>query len=395
MAVRYVDELNLKGKKVLIRCDFNVPLDDNQNITDDTRIRETLPTLRHILKEGARLIVVSHLGRPKGKVDKKLSLAPVAKRLSELLGKDVLFVESSTGGERQAQAAGLKPGQLLMLENLRFRAEEEKNDEAFARELAQLADVYVNDAFSVSHRAHASVEAIAHFVTERGAGFLMKKEITSFQKAMDSPKRPLVAVIGGAKVSDKLKLLGTLLQKVDKLLVGGGMAFTFLKAQGFEVGKSIVEEDLLEAAKEIIDSAKARGAKLYLPVDCVVAQSKDVSAQTRSVPIQEIPPDWIGLDVGQATSLLFREALNGAGTIVWNGPMGVFELEPFKEGTMEMARTIATSGAFSVVGGGDTGAAVRSAGKEGEVGFISTAGGAFLELLEGRKLPGIEALEQG
>ncbi len=393
MPVRYVDELNLKGKKVLIRCDFNVPLDDNQNITDDTRIRETLPTLRHILEQGARPIVVSHLGRPKGKVDKKLSLAPVAKRLSELLGKDVLFVESCTGGA--TQAVGLKPGQLLMLENLRFHAEEEKNDEAFARELAQLADIYVNDAFSVSHRAHASVEAIAHFVTERGAGFLMKKEITSLQKAMDSPRRPLVAVIGGAKVSDKLKLLGNLLQKVDKLVIGGGMAFTFLKAQGFEVGKSIAEEDLLEAAKEIIDSAKARGAKLYLPVDCVVAQSKDVSARTRSVPIQEIPPDWIGLDVGQATSLLFREALDGAGTIVWNGPMGVFELEPFREGTMEMARTIANSGAFSIVGGGDTGAAVRSAGKEGEVGFISTAGGAFLELLEGRKLPGIEALEQG
>jgi phosphoglycerate kinase len=394
MTIKYIDGLELKGKKVFIRADFNVPLDKNQNITDDIRIRETIPTIKYVLDKGGAVVVASHLGRPKGKVAQEFSLLPVQKRLSELLDKSVLFADDCIGNDAQVKAQGLKPGDVLLLENLRFYAEEEKNDNAFAQKLARLADVYINDAFAVSHRAHASVEAITHFVQECAAGLLMKKEITSFEKAMNNPQRPLVAIIGGAKVSGKLEMLENIIKKVDVILIGGGMAFTFLKAQGLEVGKSLVEDDLIETAKTILQQAQERGVKIVLPSDCVAAREVKSCVPYKTLSIKEITPDLMGLDIGPATINEFGSVIKDAKTIVWNGPMGVFEIDEFSRGTFSVINQIADSQAMSMVGGGDTDAALHKSGKTDKMSFVSTAGGAFMEMLEGKILPGIKALDK-
>lgn len=392
--MRYIDEMDLKGKRVLCRFDFNVPLDADLNIVDDTRIRAALPTINFALDENARVIIASHLGRPKGKRVERMSLAPVAKRLSRLLGKGVAILKDCTGDEVRKAVAELKPGCTVMLENLRFHPGEEKNDENFARELASYTDVYIDDAFGNAHRSHASNVGVTKFVKDCGAGFLMKKELTYFSKALEKPARPLVAIVGGSKVSGKLEALGNLIKLVNKMIIGGGMAFTFLKAQGYEVGKSIVEDELLGRAREIIAEAREHGVRLYLPVDCVIAESMEDEAETKIVPIQEINANWMGLDIGPATITLFTEALNNAKTIVWNGPMGVFEKDAFSRGTFALAHSVANSYALSIVGGGDTDVAIDRAGERDNMSYISTGGGAFLELLEGKKLPAMLALEQ-
>ena len=391
--MKYIDEMDLKGKRVLFRFDFNVPLDGNQNITDDTRIRSVLPTINYALDENAKIVIASHLGRPKGKFSEAMSLAPVAKRLSRLLGKNVTLTKDVIGPEVKNTVAAMKPGDIVMLENLRFDAREEKNDEEFSRELASLADVYIDDAFGNAHRSHASNVGITKFVKNCGAGFLMKKELTYFSKALEKPARPLVAIVGGSKVSGKLEAMANLINRVNKMIIGGGMAFTFLKAQGVEVGKSIVEPELIEKAREVLETAKNLGVKVYLPVDCVIAESKDSEAETKIVPVQEINPQWMGLDIGPATITLFTEALNNAKTIVWNGPMGVFEIDAFSRGTSALAHSVAHSYALSIVGGGDTDVAIDKAGERDNMSYISTGGGAFLELLEGKELPAVKALK--
>ena len=394
MAIKYIDEIDVNGKKVFIRADFNVPLDESCNITNDNRIKATLPTLKHVLDSGGSIIAASHLGRPKGKVVKEMSLAPVAKRLGELLGLDVQFAEDCIGADANDRKASLRQGEVLLLENLRFYAEETKNDEGFAKELSSCADVFISDAFAVSHRAHASVEAITNFVPVCAAGFLMKKEITSFEAAMTSPKRPLVAVVGGAKVSGKLEVLENLIPKVDAVLIGGGMAFTFLKAQGKEVGKSMVEDDLVETARVVMDKAFEKGVKLLLPVDCVIAEELKSGVPTQTVPADNMPEGWRGLDIGPQTVEVFNKAINEAGTIVWNGPMGVFEIDEFSRGTYAIAESIAGASALSVVGGGDSVAALKKSGMQDQVSFVSTAGGAFMEMMEGKTLPGIAVLDK-
>lgn len=394
MEFKSLDQLNIQGKRVFIRVDFNVPMDEQGTITDDGRIRATLPTLSYALNQKAKIILASHLGRPKGKPESKYSLGPVARKLSELLKKEVPLAPDCIGPEVEKMAAALGPGDLLLLENLRFHKEEEKNDPDFAKSLSLLAEIYINDAFAVSHRAHASVEAMTRFFQERAAGFLMKEELQYLNKIMVDPARPLAAILGGAKVSGKLEVLKNLIQRVDKVIIGGGMAFTFLKSKGLEVGKSLVEDELLSTAQDILEAAQKRGVQVYLPVDCMVADQFAASAQTRIVPVQEIPADWMGLDIGPATTALFGEALQGTKTILWNGPMGAFEMNPFSRGTFEVVRHIVNSGAISVVGGGDTDLAVHQSGESRRISYISTAGGAFLELLEGKKLPGVEALKK-
>lgn len=393
MAINYIDEIEVKGKRVFIRADFNVPLDQRGTITDDIRIKGTLPTIKSVLDRGGSVILASHLGRPKGKVDKKYSLAPVARRLSELLEKEVVFLEDCVGKVVEEKASSLRPGDILLLENLRFHAEEEKNNEEFAKQLASLADIYIDDAFAVSHRAHASVEAITRFAKLTGAGLLIKNELSYFSKAMDKPEHPLIAIVGGAKVSGKLEVLENLIQKVDKILIGGGMAFTFLKAKGIEVGKSLVENDLLDTAREVMEKAEKKGVEIILPVDCVVADKVDADADYKTTNVKEIPADWMGLDIGEQTLGLFKEALKDVKTIVWNGPMGVFEIEHFSKGTYEVINLVADSPALSIIGGGDTDVALHRSGKSDQISYISTAGGAFLELLKGSTLPGIRALE--
>jgi len=395
MAIRYIDEVSdLAGKRVFIRVDFNVPLDDKGNITDDTRIRAVLPTINYALDCHAKVIVASHLGRPKGEKNTKFSMAPAAKRLSRLLDKEVTLAPDCIGSEVQALVDDMKPGDVIMLENLRFHPGEEKNDPDFAKALAGLADIYVNDAFAVSHRAHSSVEAITRFVPVVTAGFLMKKEMGFFERSMQNPVHPLVAILGGAKVSGKIEVIDNLLNKVDKIIIGGGMAFTFLKALGYGIGKSLVEEPLLETALNAYNKAREKGIKIYLPVDCVVADRFDPSAEIKITPIQEIPSDWMALDIGPATVTLFAEALQNAKTIIWNGPMGVFEMDAFSRGTFAMVSAVANSYALTIVGGGDTDVAVHRAGEFAKISYISTGGGAFLELLEGKKLPGIKVLEE-
>ena len=393
MAFKSIDQLDISGKRIFLRVDFNVPIDKSGSITDDTRIRAVLPTLNYALSKNAKIILASHLGRPKGKPEPEFSLAPVARRLGELLKKEVKLAPDCIGPEAEKMAAAMKPGDVLLLENLRFHKEEEKNDPGFAQALAKLADVYVNDAFAVSHRAHASVEGVTKFFQDKAAGYLMRDELHYLGKVMEAPARPLVAVIGGAKVSGKLEVLQNLALRVDKLIIGGGMAFTFLKSMGMEVGKSLVEGDLLKTAKEILEQANKKGVKVYLPVDCVVADKMDAAAQTKVVPRDKIPAGWMGLDIGPETLARFGEALKDAKTILWNGPMGVFEMEPFSQGTMGIVRHIVGSGALSVVGGGDTDTAVHKSGLAEKISYISTAGGAFLELLEGKMLPGVEALK--
>lgn len=393
MEIKSIDQLSLENKRVLIRVDFNVPIDEKGQVIDDTRIKASLPTIQYALDHGAKIILASHLGRPSGKVEAKYSLAPVAQALSKLIKKEIKMAPDCIGPEVEKMVAALNPGEIVLLENLRFHPEEEKNDQVFAQKLAHLADIYINDAFAVSHRAHASVEAITNFLAEKAAGFLMKEELHYLDKVMSNPARPLVAIIGGAKVSGKLEVLQNLILLVDKMLIGGGMAFTFLKALGLEVGKSLVEDNLLTTAKEVLKSAQQRGAKVYLPVDCVVAQEISPAVTRQIVPVKEIPPHLMGLDIGPATITLFQEALQGAKTILWNGPLGAFEVEPFSKGTSAIIKAIVDSGALSVAGGGDTNSALNQSGYAHKFSYVSTAGGAFLELLEGKKLPGVEALK--
>ncbi len=392
MAKLSVDRLDLAGKRVFLRVDFNVPLDGGR-VTDDTRITAALPTIRHCLDAAASVVIGSHLGRPKGKPDAKFSLAPVATRLSELLGQPVPLARDCIGSEVEAMARGLARGQILMLENLRFHSEEEANDDGFATALAAVADVYVDDAFAAAHRAHASIEAITRHLRPAAAGLLMARELEALGRIFDKPERPVWTILGGAKVSDKLALVQHLLGKVDGVLVGGGMAFTFLQALGHPVGRSLVEPDRLGAAREVIERARAAAVPLRLPVDFVVAASPDDGASRRTVSLREIPSDLMGLDIGPTTVGQFTSALKGAGTVLWNGPMGVFEREGFAEGTMGVARAVSECGGFSVIGGGDTIAAVQRAGVTSRIGYISTAGGAFLEYLEGRVLPGVAAID--
>jgi phosphoglycerate kinase len=395
MAIRYIDDIgDLRGKKVFIRVDFNVPLDENQNITEDTRIRAVLPTINYVLDAGAAVVLASHLGRPKGERQPKYSMAPAAKRLSRFLGKEVRLAPDCIGDTAKGMIDAMQPGDLLMLENVRFYEGEEKNDANFAKALANGCDIYINDAFAVSHRAHASVEAITRFFPVAVAGFLMKNEINYFEKAMSNPIRPLVAILGGAKVSGKLEVLENLLNKVDKIVIGGGMAFTFIKALGYSVGKSLVDESLIETARKTYELARQKGVKFYLPVDCVVADRFNPEAETKVTTTQEIPDEWMALDIGPATVALFTETLQNAKTIIWNGPMGVFEMDAFSRGTYAMVAAVANSYALTIVGGGDTDSAVHRAGEFAKISYISTGGGAFLELLEGKKLPGIKVLEE-
>ena len=387
-----ITDVELVGKRVLIRVDFNVPLDDRQQVTDDTRIRAALPTIRYALDKGAKVLLVSHLGRPKGKVVPAMSLVPAAKRLSDLLGKPVAMASDCIGEAVEAAAAQLAPGQVLMLENCRFHAGDEKNDEAMSRALAKLCDVFVNDAFGAAHRAHASTVGVTKFVPVAAAGFLMAKELEYLGRAMTNPARPFVAILGGAKVSDKIGVLQNLVTKVDALLVGGGMAYTFLKAQGMEVGASLLEADKLDVARTILEAARAKGVTFLLPVDHVIAQKVAADAETRIADSTAIPAGWMGLDIGPKARAAFATAIRGAKTVVWNGPMGVFELTPFREGTFSVARAIAESGAISIVGGGDSVAAVTQAGLADRMSHISTGGGASLEFLEGIELPGVAAL---
>ena len=393
MTIRTAGQVELKGKRVFIRVDFNVPLNEKNKITDDTRILLSLPTIRFVSEAGGKVILASHLGRPKGKRDPKFSLAPVAKRLSQLLGKKVAFATDCIGEEVQKQTEGLKEGDVILLENLRFHPEEEKNEEAFSKALAALCDVYVNDAFGTAHRAHASTEGMTRFVKTVAVGFLMMKEVESLEKALVNPEKPYVAILGGAKVSDKIGVIQNLLDKVTTLLIGGGMAYTFLKAQGFQVGKSLVEEDQIGLSLSLLEEARGK-ITFFLPSDHVAAERMDIQAKRKVVKNDKIPPGWVCLDIGPETVKTFSKEIQSAKTIVWNGPMGVFELEPFSHGTFAIAKAIANSHTFSIVGGGDSVAAVKQAGVADRISHISTGGGASLEFLEGKKLPGIEALRK-
>ena len=394
MAKVSIVDLDLRGKRVLIRVDFNVPLNDKQEVTDDTRIRAALPTIRHAMGQGAKVALISHLGRPKGRVVPSMSLAPVAARLSQLLGQPVEMAPDCIGDEVKAAVAALQPGHVLMLENCRFHAGDEQNDEAMSRALAELCEVFVNDAFGTAHRAHASTVGVTKFVPVSACGLLMAKELTYLGRAVTNPTRPFLAVLGGAKVSDKIGVLKNLVTKVDALLVGGGMAYTFLKAQGMEVGASLLEADKLDVAKAILNEARAQGVTFLLPMDHIIAEKAEATAATRSADSTAIPPGWRGLDIGPKAREAFAKLIQGAKTVVWNGPMGVFELAPFREGTFAVARAIAASGATSIVGGGDSVAAVTQAGVADRMTHISTGGGASLEFLEGIELPGVAALTE-
>ncbi len=392
--MKYINDLDLIGKRVFIRCDFNVPLDENGNITDDNRIKQVLTTIEYAIDNKAKVILASHLGRPKGKKNPKYSLSPVAKRLSTLLKRDVEFVDDCIGNKVLSRVEALKNGDVLLLENLRFYEGEEKNSQEFAQELKKLFDIYINDAFGVCHRKHASVHALVKISDIAAGGFLLKRELEYFDKVLNSTEKPFVAVIGGAKVSGKLECLINLIDKADKIIIGGAQAFTFLKALGYEVGRSLVEDDLTDTALEIIEKAKKSSVKFYLPVDFVCADSIDDTLNYETKTYQEIPKDKMGLDIGEASCALFKEVLQDAKTIVWNGPMGVFEVDAFANGTKKIAKAIGESRALSVVGGGDTAEAVQKVGESSNMSYISTGGGASLELLEGKSLPAIEALKE-
>ena len=387
-----IEQLDLNERRIFLRADLNVPL-EGETVSDDTRLTAVIPTIQHALKHGAAVVLASHLGRPKGKPAPEYSLGPVAERLTALLGQPVPLASDCVGAETEARARALRPGEVLLLENLRFHAEEEANDDGFARQLAGLADCYVNDAFAAAHRAHASIEAITRHLQPAAAGLLMRRELEALTRILERPERPLMAILGGAKVSDKLTLVEHLLERVDALLIGGGMAFTFLRALGHDVGRSLVEADRIDTARRVLESARRRGVTLVLPVDAIVAPGID-STEGRAVGIREIPPTQMGLDIGPLSVERFAISLRAARTIVWNGPMGVFEKAPFAAGTLGLARAVVEGPAFSVVGGGDTVAAVTRAGVAERIGYISTAGGAFLEFLEGRTLPGVEALTE-
>ena len=387
-----VDQLEVHNKRVFLRTDFNVPLDGDMHITDDRRIRSALPTINYLIDEGAKVILASHLGRPKGAPDARYSMAPVAKRLSRLLSKEVHYTGELVGPAVEREIEKMAPGEVFLLENLRFDKGEESNDEEFSRKLARLADVYVNDAFGTAHRSHASVVGITHYVKELSIGFLMKKEVSYLKGAITNPTRPFVAVLGGGKVSSKLGVIANLHEKVDKMVIGGGMAFTFYRAMGLETGKSLVEENLVEVAREMMEKSRTKNVKFYLPMDCVVAESRESNAPTKIVPYQEIPPGWTALDIGPASVRLFSEVLENAKTILWNGPMGVFEEDAFSRGTFAMAHSVANCYALTIVGGGDTALAVYRAGESDNMTFLSTGGGAALELLEGKELPGLSVI---
>jgi phosphoglycerate kinase len=385
---------DLSGKRALVRVDFNVPLDEQGNITDDTRIRAALPTINDLTQKGAKVILASHFGRPKG-VDDKLRLTPVAKRLSELLGKEVIKTDDCIGDDVSAKVGAMQNGQVLLLENVRFYKEEENNDSEFAKKLAANADIYVNDAFGTAHRAHASTEGVTHYLTPSIAGYLIEKELQYLQNAIENPQRPLAAIIGGSKVSSKIGVIETLLDKCDKLIIGGGMVFTFYKARGLNVGKSLVEDDKLELAKSLEAKAKEKGVTLLLPTDVVVADAFNADANTQTVSVENIPDGWMGLDIGPDSVKVFQEALADCKSVIWNGPMGVFEIDKFAVGTFAIAHTLAEigkTGATTIIGGGDSVAAVEKVGLADQMSHISTGGGASLELLEGKILPGIAAL---
>ncbi|NLP00564.1 MAG: phosphoglycerate kinase [Clostridiaceae bacterium] len=386
-----VTDMNVKGKRVIVRVDFNVPLDAEGNITDDKRIKGALPTIQYIIENGGKLILVSHLGRPKEGFEAKFSMKPAAEHLSKLLGKEVLLAADVIGEDAKAKAAALKEGEILMLENVRFHKEETKNDPAFAKELASMADIYINDAFGTAHRAHASTAGLADYLPS-ACGFLIKKELDFMGKALDNPERPFVAILGGAKVSDKISVIENLIDKVDTLIIGGGMAYTFFKAKGYGVGTSLCELDKVDLANSLLQKAKEKNVNLLLPVDNVVGKEFDANTEAKTVPSDSIPEGWMGLDIGEETIKLFSDAIKGAKTVVWNGPMGVFEMERFAIGTKKVAEALANSEAITIVGGGDSAAAVEQLGFADKITHISTGGGASLEFLEGKELPGIAVL---
>jgi len=387
-----IEDVQVKGKKVLVRCDFNVPLDADKNITDETRINAALPTIKYLLNNGAAVILCSHLGRPKGEFNMKYSLAPVAKRLSEKLGFEVKLAKDVIGPDAKKLAAEVKPGEAVLLENVRFHAEEEKNDPAFAKELASMAELYVSDAFGTVHRAHASTAGVADYLPAV-AGYLIGKELTFLGNAVENPVRPFVAILGGAKVKDKIGVITNLLEKVDTLIIGGGMAYTFSKAMGGEIGNSLLDEERVGLAKEMMETAKAKGVKFLLPVDTVIANDFDNPTEIKTVEAGKIPEGWQGLDIGPKTIELFSDAVKAAKTVVWNGPMGVFEKPEFAKGTLAIATAMAESGATTIIGGGDSAAAVTQMGLADKMSHISTGGGASLEFLEGKELPGVACLK--
>ena len=395
MAKKTIEDVNLKEKKVLIRCDFNVPLDEYQQITDDRRIKASLPTIKKAAKEGAAVILCSHLGRPKGEIKPELSLAPVALHLTELLGQEVALTVDCIGDNVQKIKSDLQPGQILLLENLRFHDAETKNEPEFAKQLAQGCDVFINDAFGTAHRAHASTEGVTHFIKESVAGFLIEKELKFLGDALDNPQKPFIAILGGAKISGKIDVIKNLFGKVDSLIIGGGMIFTFYKAMDYEIGTSLLEEDRVAMAKELLEEAKQKNVNLFLPEDVVIADKFQNDAQSKIVNVTDIPKEWMGLDIGPKTIEKFSAEISKAKTIVWNGPMGAFEMENFSNGTKCIAEALAKvteQGATTVVGGGDSAAAISKFDLDDSITHISTGGGASLEFLEGKKLPGIEAL---
>ena len=397
LSLSSLDKTHLEGKKVLVRVDFNVPLNEDGQITDDTRIRAAIPTIEYLINNSAKVILAAHFGRPKGQINEKMRLTPVAARLSDLLGKNVSLTKSCIGDDAISESNNLNNGEILLLENVRFFAEEEKNDLDFAKKLAAHAEMYVNDAFGAAHRAHASTQGVTNFLRPSVAGFLLEKELKYLQGAIDSPKRPLAAIVGGSKVSSKIGVLDSLMDKCDKIIIGGGMIFTFYKARGLDVGKSLVEEDKLELAKNLEAKAKSKGVELLLPTDVVLANEFSPTAESKISQIDSISGDWMGLDIGPQSIKVFQNALAECKTIIWNGPMGVFEFDKFAEGTNAIATTLADLSSFSevctIIGGGDSVAAVEKAGLAEKMSHISTGGGASLELLEGKVLPGVAALK--
>ena len=392
MNKKTVKDIDLKGKKVFVRCDFNVPMDENQNITDNTRIVAALPTIKYLLEQNCKIILVSHLGRPKGEVKPEFSLKPVAKELSKLLGKEVIMANDVIGEDATTKAENLKEGEIMLLENVRFHREETDNDPEFAKKLASMAEVFVNDAFGTAHRAHASTTGIADYIPGV-AGFLIEKELKFLGNAINNPERPFVAILGGAKVSDKIGVIDSLLDKVDTLMIGGGMAYTFFKAQGYNVGNSLCEVEKTDLALQEIEKAKEKGVKLLLPIDTKVGKEFKPDTESKTVAWTEIPDGWEGFDIGEKTIEMFKNELQSAKTVIWNGPLGLFEFDQFAIGTNEIAKTLADLDATTIIGGGDSAAAVTKAGLADKMTHISTGGGASLEFLEGKKLPGIECLQ--
>ena len=392
MNKKTVKDIDLKGKKVFVRCDFNVPMDENQNITDNTRIVAALPTIKYLLEQNCKIILASHLGRPKGEVKPEFSLKPVAKELSKLLGKEVIMANDVIGEDATTKAENLKEGEIMLLENVRFHREETDNDPEFAKKLASMAEVFVNDAFGTAHRAHASTTGIADYIPGV-AGFLIEKELKFLGNAINNPERPFVAILGGAKVSDKIGVIDSLLDKVDTLMIGGGMAYTFFKAQGYNVGNSLCEVEKTDLALEAMEKAKSKGVKLLLPIDTKIGKEFKPDTESKTVAWTEIPDEWEGFDIGEKTIEMFKNELQSAKTVIWNGPLGLFEFDQFAIGTNEIAKTLADLDATTIIGGGDSAAAVTKAGLADKMTHISTGGGASLEFLEGKKLPGIECLQ--